>query len=69
MGDSKIAALATQADLAAHRDYYLMPLALTGEMGEQLEAWIGTVIGGGQLADLIWDGGAYWVGAMRLSVR
>jgi transposase len=57
VGDSKMAALATRADLVAHGDYYLMPLPLTGETGEQLETWIGAMVDGMQLADLIWDDG------------
>ncbi len=57
LGDSKMAALATRADLVAHGDYYLMPLPLTSETGEQLEAWIGAVVDGAQPADLIWDDG------------
>ncbi len=57
VGDSKMAALATRADLVAHGDYYLMPLPLTSETGEQLEAWIGAVVDGAQPADLIWDDG------------
>jgi transposase len=57
VGDSKMAALATRADLVAHGDYDLMPLPLTGETAEQLEAWIGAVVEGAQAADLIWDDG------------
>jgi len=34
VADSKMAALATRADLAAYGDYYLMPLPLTGETGQ-----------------------------------
>ena len=36
-GDSKMAALATRAEIAAHRDYYLMPLPLTGNTAEDFE--------------------------------
>ncbi len=57
VGDSKMAARATRADLVAHGDYDLMPLPLTGETGAQLEAWIGAVVEGDQPADLIWDDG------------
>ena len=40
VGDSKMSALATRAELAAEKDYYLMPLPRTGEHAEQIEAWI-----------------------------
>jgi len=40
VGDSKMAALATRADIVAHGDYYLMPLPLTGETAPQVDAWI-----------------------------
>jgi transposase len=56
VGDSKMAALATRADIVAHGDYYLMPLPLTGETAQQVEAWIGAVVEGEQMATLIWDG-------------
>jgi transposase len=64
VGDSKMAALATRADIVAHGDYYLMPLPLTGETAQQVEAWIDAVVDGEQTVTLIWDekglvGGGY----------
>jgi transposase len=55
VGDSKMAALATRADIVAHGDYYLMPLPLTGETAQQVEVWIDAVVEGEQMATLIWD--------------
>ena len=64
VGDSKMAALATRADIVAHGDSYLMPLPLTGETAQQVEAWIDAVVEGEQTVTLIWDeqsllGGGY----------
>jgi transposase len=39
-GDCKMAALATRAEVAAHEDFYLMPLPRTGEVAQQWDAWI-----------------------------
>jgi transposase len=66
VGDSKMAALATRANIVAHGDYYLMPLPLTGETAQQVEAWIDAVVDGEQTVTLIWDekglvGGGYEV--------
>lgn len=63
-GDCKMAALATRADMVAHGDHYLVPLPLTGETAEQVEAWIGAVVEGEQAVTLIWEeegllGGGY----------
>jgi transposase len=55
VGDSTMAALATRADIVAHGDSYLMPLPLTGETAQQVEAWIDAVVAGEQMATLIWD--------------
>ena len=57
VGDSKMAAVETRADIVAHGDYYLMPLPLTGETGMQMETWIDAVVDGEQTVDLIWDQG------------
>jgi len=56
--------LETRADIAVHKDYYLMPLPLTGKTGEQMETWISAVVDGDQCVHLIWDqerllGGGY----------
>lgn len=40
VGDSKMAAQATRADLIAHGDYYLMPLPQVAESAAQRTAWI-----------------------------
>lgn len=55
-GDCKMAALATRAEIAAHQDYYVMPLPLTGETAAQLETWVGAVVDGAQEVELLWDG-------------
>jgi transposase len=39
-GDCKMAALETRAEVAAHGDFYLMPLPRTGEVAAQWNAWI-----------------------------
>jgi len=55
-GDCKMAALATRAELAAHQDYYVMPLPLTGETAAQFETWVAAVVEGAQEVELLWDG-------------
>jgi len=57
-GDCKMAALATRADIAAHGDYYLTPLPLTGETRTEFDAWVGAVVEQGDLdsVELLWDG-------------
>ena len=44
-GDCKMAALATRADIAAHGDFYLMPLPRTGETAAEWDNWIEEVLG------------------------
>jgi transposase len=44
VGDCKMAALATRADVVAHKDYYLMPLPLTGETQTEFAGWIEAVV-------------------------
>jgi hypothetical protein len=51
-----MAALATRAEIAAHHDFYLMPLPLTGETATQVESWITASVVGAQEATLLWDG-------------
>jgi transposase len=67
-GDSKMSALETRADIAAHKDYYLTPLPLKGKAKEHIAAWINAIVDGNidgqQCAQLIWDqerllGGGY----------
>lgn len=55
-GDCKMAALATRAELAAHQEYYVMPLPLTGETAAQFETWVAAVVEGSQEVELLWDG-------------
>jgi transposase len=61
-GDCKMAALATRAEIAAHHDFYLVPLPLTGETATQVEQWITAIVAGAQEATLLWDG-KRWLGA------
>jgi transposase len=61
-GDCKMAALATRAEIAAHHDFYLMPLPLTGETATQVESWVTAIVEGAQEATLLWDG-EHWLGA------
>jgi transposase len=62
VGDCKMAALATRAEIAAHHDFYLMPLPLTGETATQVETWVTAIVDGTQEATLLWDG-EHWLGA------
>jgi transposase len=61
-GDCKMAALATRAEIAAHHDFYLVPLPLTGETATQVEQWITAIVASAQEATLLWDG-KRWLGA------
>src|SRR5712692_2529069 len=56
VGDCKMAALATRAEIAAHQDYYVMPLPLTGETAAEFVTWVDAVVDGEQAATLLWDG-------------
>jgi transposase len=51
-GDCKMAALATRAEIAAHHDFSLVPLPLTGETATQVETWITAIVAGAQEATL-----------------
>lgn len=53
LGDSKMSALATRADLVAHRDYYLVPLAQVGDVPALLCECVEAVVAGMQTATLI----------------
>ena len=57
VGDCKMAALATRADIADHQDYYLTVLPLTGDTAEAAGHWIEAIVAGEQMATLIWDAG------------
>lgn len=56
-GDCKMAALPTRADLAAHEEYSLMPLPLTGETAAPFETWVTAIVEGAQTATLVWEEG------------
>jgi transposase len=46
VGDCKMAALATRAELVAEGDYYLMPLPMTGDTQNQFEGWLDQLASG-----------------------
>jgi transposase len=46
VGDCKMAALATRAELVAEGDYYLMPLPMTGDTPKQFAGWLDQVLSG-----------------------
>jgi transposase len=53
VGDCKMAALETRAEIAKNRDFYLTRLPLTGEVGAQFPAWVEAAISGEQAAKLV----------------
>jgi transposase len=55
-GDCKMAALATRGEIAAHQDYYVLPLPLTGETAAEFATWGDAVVEGEQGVTLLWDG-------------
>lgn len=48
VGDSKMSALATRAHLVGREQYYLTPLALVGETGQQMPGWIAAGVARGE---------------------
>jgi transposase len=46
VGDCKMAALATRAELAAEGDYYLMPLPMTADTSKQFDDWLDQLLSG-----------------------
>ena len=54
LGDSKMSAKATRADIACHGDFYLLPLAAVGEIPQLLSACIESAGSGNQPATLIY---------------
>jgi transposase len=48
LGDCKMAALATRADIASHHDYYLTVLPRTGDNAPAIDAWIDQAVTGKQ---------------------
>jgi transposase len=55
-GDCKMASLEIRADLVSHGDYYLVPLALTGNTKQEFETWIASVVEGEQAVECLYDG-------------
>lgn len=55
LGDSKMGAKKTRADIAAHDDFYLIPLAKLGEIKQLLEHCVEDIVSGEQTARLIFD--------------
>jgi transposase len=53
-GDSKMAALDTRADIAWHKDYYLVPLPQTGEIPDLFASWVDAVVDGTQEVELLY---------------
>ncbi len=49
VGDAKMSALATRAQVQALEHYYLTPLAMTGETAQQMPAWIEAGLDGREL--------------------
>jgi len=56
VGDCKMSALGIRGDIVRNGDYYLMPLPMTGETGEQMEEWVSKAVDGDQACELLWDG-------------
>jgi transposase len=52
-GDCKMAALETRAEIAAHQDFYLTRLPLTGAVATQFTAWVEAAVVGEQASQLI----------------
>jgi transposase len=57
MGDSKMSALVTRADVVAHGDFYLVPLAEVGKVPQLLAQCIEQIVAGDQTATLIYSQG------------
>lgn len=51
VGDCKMAALETRAELASHQDLYLMPLPLSGATQKAFPAWVNAVVAGEQMVE------------------
>lgn len=54
VGDCKMAALATRAELAAQGDYYLMPLPMTGDTHKQFDGWLDQLLSGQAKTQDLW---------------
>jgi transposase len=56
VGDCKMAALGTRAELASHGDYYLMPLPQTGGTKKHFEQWLSEALGEPATILELWNG-------------
>jgi transposase len=54
VGDCKMAALATRAELCAEGDYYLMPLPMTGHTQKQFDHWLDQLLSGKAKTQELW---------------
>jgi transposase len=54
VGDCKMAALATRAELVAEGDYYLMPLPMTGDTQKQFLGWLEQLLSGQAKTQNLW---------------
>lgn len=54
VGDCKMAALATRAELVAEGDYYLMPLPMTGDTPKQFDGWLDQLLSGQVKTQELW---------------
>ena len=54
-GDCKMAASATRADIAAHGDYYLMPLPRIGQTRDEFPKLVDAIVSGEQDAELFYS--------------
>ena len=55
VGDCKMAALQTRAEIASHQDYYLMPLPHSGDTQKAFPAWVDAVVAGQQTVELFYQ--------------
>jgi transposase len=54
VGDCKMAALATRAELVAEGDYYLMPLPMTGNTPKHFNGWLDQLLSGQVKMQELW---------------
>jgi transposase len=55
VGDCKMAALQTRAEIASHDDYYLMPLPHSGDTQKAFPTWVDAVVAGDQTVELFYQ--------------
>ena len=55
VGDCKMAALATRAELVREDDFYLMPLPMTGDTPKRFEDWLNQLVSGQAQTQELWD--------------